>query len=443
MKRRYRRFAQLVSPIPIVPWRIGVWRRRSVPTSIIRSPSPATRRLRRRRSPKRTAYGEATPVEKGLIEAIDKRYSENASEDPLKCDRNYSAALLDLARQFPGDPDVSALAAEALMVVQCKLSSKDKQKAEVKSQVEAILERVLKNYANHPFGLHLWIHAMDLSRQPERARVESDRLRQLAPGIGHMMHMPSHIDIRVGRWNDAVLANERALAADHVFRRALPQRGSHAIYMAHNEHMLIYAAMMQGQSAKALRAADEVLSLTPSLEAQVDPGTVDVFNSMADEIRMRFGQWDAILQQPEPGFALPFSCAIRHFARHCLCGEEKNLGGKSRAAGIYRGAAARCRELCFSAFTARFPCSTLPRRCWRERFSTAREKLRREWRHCNPPSLPRTSWITPTLLFGCSPCGMLWRNIDGRRSLRRGRSRLPRGLEKESRKRVGALWIVT
>jgi tetratricopeptide (TPR) repeat protein len=273
----------------------------------------------------RSVWGKATPVEKGLIDAIAKRYSKNEADDPLKCDRNYAAALLELGKTFPGDPDVSALGAEALMIVQCKARVKDRRNPEPKREIATILERVLKNCPDHPFALHLWIHAMDHLRQPERARIESDRLRELAPGIGHLMHMPSHVDIRLGRWQDAVVANERAVAADHVFRRAAPQRGSHSVYMAHNEHMLIYAAMMQGQRKKAMRAAEAALGLIPDLEALPDPGTYDVFKSMPYEILMRFGQWDAILAEPEPGFSFPFSRAIRHFSRGTAFTAKRNV----------------------------------------------------------------------------------------------------------------------
>ncbi len=273
----------------------------------------------------RDVSAKATAVEKGLIEAIDKRYSVNGSDDALKCERNYATALLDLAKRFPGDPDVGALGAEALMIVQCKTSLKEKRTLEPKNEIATILERILKNCPDHPFALHLWIHAMDHLRQPERARSESDRLRQFAPGIGHLMHMPSHADIRLGRWQDAVLANERAVAADHVFRRALPERGSHAGYMAHNEQMLVYAAMMQGQSRTASRAAEAALGLIPEWEAKADPGTFDVFKSVPYEIRMRFGQWDAILADPEPGFSFPFSRAFRHFARGIAFAAKKKV----------------------------------------------------------------------------------------------------------------------
>jgi tetratricopeptide (TPR) repeat protein len=261
------------------------------------------------------ACGGATPVEKGLIEAIEKRYPKNAADDLLKCDREYATALLELAKRFPRDPDVGALGAEALMIVQSKSGPKDKRNPETKKETAAVLERVLKSSPDHPFALHLWIHAMDHLRQPERARIESDKLRQLALGIGHLMHMPSHVDIRLGRWQDAVVANERAIAADHVLRRAAPQRGSHTVYMAHNEQMLIYAAMMQGQAKKAMRAAEAALGLIAGLDVQVDPGAYDVFSSMPYEIRIRFGEWDAILAEPEPGSSLPFSRSIRHFAR--------------------------------------------------------------------------------------------------------------------------------
>ena len=128
-----------------------------------------------------------------------KRYSLDGSDEAIKCERSYATALLDLGKRFPGDPDVEALGAEALMIVQGKTSVKEKRALEPKKEIATILERILKECPDHPFALHLWIHSMDQLRQPERARTESDRLRQLAPGIGHLMHMPSHVDIRLGR----------------------------------------------------------------------------------------------------------------------------------------------------------------------------------------------------------------------------------------------------
>ncbi len=337
-----------------------------------------------------------------------KRYSLDGSDEAIKCERSYATALLDLGKRFPGDPDVGALGAEALMIVQGKTSVKEKRALEPKKEIATILERILKECPDHPFALHLWIHSMDQLRQPERARTESDRLRQLAPGIGHLMHMPSHVDIRLGRWHDAVVANERAVAADHVFRRALPLRGSHASYMAHSQQMLVYAAMMQGQSRTAAQAAEAALGLIPEWEAKADPGTFDVFKSVPYEIRIRFGQWDAILAEPEPGFSFPFSCAIRHFARGIAFAAKRKVSQAKSEQEEFIEAPSECRQPSFSASTVRAPCSTLPTRCWRERFSIARGKSRMEWRRSNPPWLPRTSWIIPILLFGCSLSGTLW-----------------------------------
>jgi tetratricopeptide (TPR) repeat protein len=263
----------------------------------------------------RPKCGKASVVERAMIDAMSKRYVNREAQDQWKSDRDYANAMNDLVKAFPGDPDVGALTAEAMMLAGRKGGGKEKGSPDSKERVVATLEAVLKNSPRHPFALHLWIHAMDDLKRPEKALVEAERLRDLAPAIGHLMHMPSHIDICVGRWPEAVMANERAVAADHAFRRLVPQRGSHLVYMAHDEHMLVYAAMMQGQSKKATLASESALGLLPEWEAKFDPGTVDVFSSMPQEIRMRFGQWDAILAEPEPGTSFPFSRAFRHFAR--------------------------------------------------------------------------------------------------------------------------------
>jgi tetratricopeptide (TPR) repeat protein len=260
-----------------------------------------------------------------LIEALSKRYVDGEAQDQGKGERDYTNAMNDLVKAYPNDPDVGALTAEAMMLARLKGGGKKKESLYSKERAVATLEAVLRNSPRHPFALHLWIHAMDDLKRPEKARAESDRLRDLAPAIGHLMHMPSHIDVCVGRWPEAVTANERAVAADHAFRRLVPQRGSHLIYMAHNEHMLAYAAMMQGQRNKATLASESALGLLPAWEEEADPGTVDVFSSLPQEIRMRFGQWDAILAEPEPGASFPFSRAFRHFARGIALAAKKTV----------------------------------------------------------------------------------------------------------------------
>lgn len=269
----------------------------------------------------------AADVEKGLIEAMTKRYQDPNADDQLPFDQAYASALTELAKRYPHDPDVHVLRAETLMVVAVKHVQKGRAPLPAENrEVVAALNAALKESPNHPMGLHLLIHASEDSKRLDAAAAAADRLRNLAPGIGHLMHMPSHIDIRLGHWQQAVVANERAIAADHAYRRIDPEPGSHLLYMSHSHHMLIYAAMMQGQSEKAARTAEEVLGLLPGWHMRLEPGTLDVLTAAAYEIHLRFGKWDAMLAEPKPA-ALPFAMAIWHNARGIARAAKKDVGG--------------------------------------------------------------------------------------------------------------------
>jgi tetratricopeptide (TPR) repeat protein len=132
-----------------------------------------------------------------------------------------------------------------------------------------------------------------------------------------MVHMPSHIDVLRGRWKEAVVANEKAIAADRKFMKNRPVKGLYGAYMAHNYDMLAFAAMMRGQKAKALAAIDEMFQRLPAEWLKEFAGFLDPGAMMARplEVRMRFGMWDDVLAQPEPGAEFPVSRAMRHFAR--------------------------------------------------------------------------------------------------------------------------------
>src|SRR5262249_60083556 len=128
-------------------------------------------------------------------------------------------------------------------------------------EVLKVLEAVLAAEPNHPLALHLSIHAREASPHPEKADDAADRLRDLQPGLAHLVHMPSHIDVRRGRWKEAERTNEKAIAVDEAYRKIRPDQGFYRIYMLHNRHMLAFAAMMRGESGRAIRAIDEMIPL--------------------------------------------------------------------------------------------------------------------------------------------------------------------------------------
>jgi len=183
------------------------------------------------------------------------------------------------------------------------------------STVIATLDAVLALQPGHPLACHLYIHALEASPHPETALSAADRLRSMPAGLPHLIHMPSHIDVRLGRWKEAVVANERAIAADLAYRKVRPTQGFYRIYMLHNRHMLAYAALMRGESERAITAIDAMLTELPVEWARENAMIADGYFAMPLEVRMRFGRWDEILAAPEPEATFPLARAIRHAAR--------------------------------------------------------------------------------------------------------------------------------
>src|SRR5437588_451214 len=182
----------------------------------------------------------ASPVERTLIDALGKRYANPQPADRSGLDRAYANAMRDVWRNFPNDPDVGALFAEAMM----DLRPWDQWTAQGKAQpgtdeILATLDAVLKLNPNHPLANHLYVHAVEASPNPQRAIAAADRLRNLQPGLAHNVHMPSHIDIRTGQWLKAVDTNAKAVEADQRYRKIFGQpKGFLTVYIAHNRHML-------------------------------------------------------------------------------------------------------------------------------------------------------------------------------------------------------------
>lgn len=260
----------------------------------------------------------ATPVEQALIAAAAKRYAAPPVADRAPLDQAYAAAMRDVWAKFLQDDDVGALFAEAMMDLRpWDLWTSDGTTPQPGTpEIIATLERVFALNPNHPQALHLYIHAIEASREPAKARAASDRLRDLMPGVGHMVHMPSHIDVLLGRWNDAVVSNEKAIAADIAYRAqgGIP-KGFIWLYNAHNRHMLAFAAMMSGRSELALKHIDAMVAEWPAdFRAEWTP-VVDIFYAMPLEVRVRFGRWDEILARPLPPENLVISRTLAFAAR--------------------------------------------------------------------------------------------------------------------------------
>jgi tetratricopeptide (TPR) repeat protein len=133
--------------------------------------------------------------------------------------------------------------------------------------------------------------------------------------LGHLVHMPSHIDVRRGRWALAAVTNEKAVAADKRYREKSPQQSFYRVYMAHNHHMLAFAAMMLGQSKRSIAAINEMAAGIPADFVKANAALVDGFTAMPLEVLVRFGKWDDVLAAPEPAEYLPIARALWRCAR--------------------------------------------------------------------------------------------------------------------------------
>jgi tetratricopeptide (TPR) repeat protein len=274
----------------------------------------------------RELSSNATPVERALIEAVSKRYAEAHLQDRKSLDQAYAAAMQEVWRSFPDDSDVGALTAEARIDLRpWNQWTRDGKPQPGTEELLQILDRVLLKSPMHPFALHLLIHAVEEGPHPEKADGAADRLRSLTPGLEHMLHMPSHIDVRRGRWQQAVIANEKAIAAEKAYRQIVPRGKRYEIAMGHNHHTLAFAAMMQGQSRKATDAIREMLAEIPEDAREKQSARLDGFFAMPYEVHLRFGHWDAMLAEPAPERRFPIATALWHYARGVAFAAKKNL----------------------------------------------------------------------------------------------------------------------
>ncbi len=281
----------------------------------------------------------ASEVEKALIDALNARYAWPQPADRSPLEGAYAAAMADVFERFPQDADVATLYAEALMDTRpWDQWTKDGQPQPGTQQVLEALETARRLDPEHPGALHLTIHALEASPQPERAREAADKLRALVPDAGHMVHMPGHIDVRLGRWAEAAEANERAIAADTRYNARRLDPGFWGFYMAHNRHFLAYAAMMEGRHGVALTRTKEVVEMFPPEVVKAQAPFLDAFMTVHLEALKRFGKWQAILDSKPAVEGLPVSGAYQHFARGVALAALDRVAEAEQEAAAFKAA---------------------------------------------------------------------------------------------------------
>jgi tetratricopeptide (TPR) repeat protein len=242
----------------------------------------------------------ASPREQALIEALSKRYTGDPQQRQVN-DKAYADAMREVHRRFPDDLDVAMLYVESMMDLRpWGYWMRDGQPHEGTAEIVALTEQVIKRNPKHPGALHMYIHLME-AHHPARAEAAADALLPLVPAAGHMVHMPGHIYQRVGRYSDAIRANELAIAADEDYITQCRAQGLYPMgYYPHNIHFLWFAATYDGQSAKAIESArkvaakitDEALTAVPVLAG---------FRVVPYLALTRFGKFDDMLREADPG----------------------------------------------------------------------------------------------------------------------------------------------
>lgn len=258
----------------------------------------------------------ATPRERAYVEALAVRYSAKKAATRKSKDEAYAKAMRRLAHEYPEDTDAATLFAEALMV----LRPWDYWRADGRPQpgtedIVTTLERALQQHPDHPGACHYYIHAVEASPDPQRGLPCAMRLPSLMPGAGHLVHMPAHIYMRVGRYREASERNASAATVDHEYLLRHPLEGNYASgYYAHNLHFLNASLVMEGRSAEALQAARDLLSKIPVDEILKDP-SLEWYAPTVLLTMARFGQWGELIRQPPPPKGLRYTTGLWHYVR--------------------------------------------------------------------------------------------------------------------------------
>jgi tetratricopeptide (TPR) repeat protein len=261
---------------------------------------------------------DETQKEKDFVMALSKRYMKEPPKDRTPLDSAYFLAMRELHQKYPEDPDAAAMFAESIMDLHpWDYWLKDGTPQPWTPEILSTLEGVIEKETNHHGANHLYIHAVEASKNPERGLASADRLRFLAPGAGHLVHMPSHIYIRVGKYHEGSLANMRAVKSDEEYINQCNQQGFYPLsYYPHNYHFLWATATLEGDSKTAIDAAIKTSQKPPdSLLDVCGYQTLQHFAVIPLYAYVTFGKWDEIMQYQEPQDKRPYLKAVWHYAR--------------------------------------------------------------------------------------------------------------------------------
>ena len=272
---------------------------------------------------------KASPLEQAIIHALPARYPQReAIEDMAPWDKAYTNEMRKVFEEYPDDLEVRAVFAESIMnETPWKMwdlgSGKPAEGAGTEEAI-AVLEHAFDNIPaswDHPGLLHLYVHLMEMSPFPQRALRAGDRLREIMPDSGHLIHMPTHIDVLCGYYRDVLVYNQKALEPDRRFLAYSDDPGIYLIYVIHNFHFAIYGAMFLGQYTHAIEAAEELIATVPEAALRIEsPPMADfleAYLTMKQHVLVRFGKWREIIDQdlPDDQELYCSNVAMMHYAK--------------------------------------------------------------------------------------------------------------------------------
>ena len=256
--------------------------------------------------------GRASPIEQALIHALQARYPQrDPIEDQRPWDKAFTKVMRRLFSEHRDDLDIACVFAESIMNetpwqmwdLGTGGVAKDAGTAEAVELLEGLLSYVPGTW-NHPGLLHLYVHLMEMSPFPQRALRAGDRLRDLVPDAGHLIHMPTHIDVLCGHYRDVLVYNQKAIEVDRKYLAREGAMNVYSLYRTHNLHFAIYGAMFLGQYTPAIETAQELIDTTPEALLRIpSPPMADFIEgylAMKQHVLVRFGKWREILAQELP-----------------------------------------------------------------------------------------------------------------------------------------------
>ena len=280
-------------------------------------------------------------AERAYIDAISKRYSQK-SQARGRLDRAYAEAMRTVWHQFPDDPDAGVLFAEALMDLRpWDLWTAGGQPRPGTDEIVSTLESILARFPDHPGACHYYIHSVEASPKPERALECAKRLPDLMPGAGHIVHMPAHIYMRLGRYHDVAERNAHAAHVDEEYLAKRKLNGDYADgYYTHNLHFLWASLMMEGRKTEALTAARQLTKTITEQEARKDTWK-EFYLPAALWSMIRFGQWDVLLHELAPPKTLRLQQAMWRLGRGMALAASGRLPGAEGEHFVLAGLAKR------------------------------------------------------------------------------------------------------